>query len=403
MSLNLILLLLTALLCTGYGQQISNCGEQNRVDADEGRAFNLTCTHAFRSPLQWVLHRPDGSVITLATCSLPALACNSSSSNYNAVYTQRYVSTLTVQQNLRTSIAGRVSCYVSVSQTYCDVRVVYPAKKVSNSSVAMNMMNWTLSASVDVNKIYASDGRYICQWTFSDWTAAQMQTNEMTIDQNFTEAGKEFNNGKCAFGGVPMPTSDGVYNYCLAVNPGEGILAKESFQIRQPGSPTLDHCPAVITEGNDVKCTCRYSDSSPPALVTWFPGTDFNALLQLLDVRMTQNGTNYTCSQYWGGDYQNQITYTLHVMPRLTPKDESDMTAEITGGVVVFVVAALVVAVVVMWIKTCNPVYADPRRRSEVEDSHVYSDLASFYEQNVPAPSGKLKLLIETREKQAHT
>ena len=39
-----------------------------------------------------------------------------------------------------------------------------PLKQVTNCSTEVDRTDWTMSGSCDVNKIYASDGRYTCLW-----------------------------------------------------------------------------------------------------------------------------------------------------------------------------------------------------------------------------------------------
>ncbi|XP_070173046.1 uncharacterized protein [Littorina saxatilis] len=232
--------------------------------------------------------------------------------------------------------------------------------------------------------MYASDGHYGCQWIVPAGT-----TNGLRSLSTFTDDNTKYKRATCSFSGLPMPTTDGIHDYRMTVNPGQGILRGRSIEIKHPGDPTLQDCPLVITEGDDVKCTCQHSASSPPALVTWFPETDFNRVLHLQKVNMTMNGSSYVCTQYWGGytsDFQKKITYTMHVVAR--SDKVSALIAEIIGGVVTIVVVVLIVVSVCIWIKRCGPVYTWPiPRRSQEEDSHAYSDVASALGENTDFPA----------------
>ncbi|XP_070173691.1 uncharacterized protein [Littorina saxatilis] len=233
--------------------------------------------------------------------------------------------------------------------------------------------------------MYASDNHYTCLWTFPAGPAAR--TNGLLKLESFTESNLEYKRAACPFSGVPMPSADGFHDFRLTVNPGSGLLRGKSLEIRHPGAPTFLNCPEVIPEGDDVMCTCQPSASSPPAVVTWTNGEDFNAVLQLQNLKLTPNGTSFTCNQYWGGyssEFQKRITYTIKVEMR--SNGVSALIAEVVGSVVVIVL--LIVVSVLIWIKRCNPWYAKPRRGGQEQDSHTYSDLDSRQEESTDHPAG---------------
>ncbi|XP_070173044.1 uncharacterized protein [Littorina saxatilis] len=409
MNVYVLLGLCAAVFGALYGTEISPCGSNKKVDADETRQFVLRCTEDASTAwtLYWsvtLLNRPG---IQIAECSNWSQSpCPVNSSDYTVTRTQRDHSTLTVKRNHRSRIAGKVKCTVDWYQPSlgeldqvlmqledtCDVRVVHQASNVSNCRTEVDTSDWTVFGSCDVDKMYASDQNYGCQWIFTPGNAAK--TNGLKSLSNFKENNKDYKRATCSFSGLPMPTTDGIHGYSFTINPGKGTVRGQSLEIRHPGDPTLDHCPQVITEGDDVKCACQPSASSPPALVTWSAGTDFNALLQLQNVSMALNGTSFTCTQYWGGysrDFQKIMTYTLNVEVYLD-LDNSTMTisgasaviAEIIGGVVVIVVVVLIVVSICIWI---NRLYARPRRRGQEEDSHVYSDVGSGQGDNEERPA----------------
>ncbi|KAK7090770.1 hypothetical protein V1264_010527 [Littorina saxatilis] len=408
-----------------YGQVISTCGSSGSngtIDADETRPFILNCTNISLPPgdriVNWKLKRPDGSVLEIANCTqsfrsflhlLPWQCLPPVNDYYVVTMTQSEVSTLTVQQNHRTSIAGTVRCVgLSFLLIYdvdiCKVRVIYPAKTVSNCRTEVNTSDWTVSGSCDVDKIYASDDHYSCRWKFPVETGRKKK--EALSLTNFTEHGKAYKRGTCSFSGLPMPTFDGTYPFSLTIDPGNKTFHGQSLEISHPGAPTFHNCPAVITEGGDLNCTCQPSDSSPLALVTWDAGSILSGQLQVQNVSMKHNGMKYACTQSWGGCLRKRISYTIRVKRKnndtgnhddidggggdehLADADEEDgqsmLIAEVS--VVVIVVAFVIIAAVLILFKKCDSRYVNPKRADPTEDSHIYSDLASLQESSTDRP-----------------
>ncbi|KAK7090769.1 hypothetical protein V1264_010526 [Littorina saxatilis] len=379
-----------AAVCLIYGQTIPICGRNRRItlDVDESRPFSLNCTGFYTryryGPVYWDLKQPNGSTLSVATCTVPSLPCYTVSDDYKAEMPESSVITLTVRRNHRTAIAGTIECVAmsaidaNINTASCNFRVIYPAQYVSNCRTEVDNRDWTVSGSCDVDKTYASDDRYDCKWAFP--AGIKTKPEQVYTLRNLIENNEVFKRGTCSFGDVPMPTSDGTYNYSLTIDPGNKTFRGQSLEITHPEDPALQDCPEVITEGDDLKCSCLPSASSPPAVVYWSLGEDSNGLLQVQNVNMTLNGTNYTCTQYWGG-FQKRISYTLHVEARID--GVSSLTAEtVTVGGVVIVVFIMIVIAFVCWIKGCDPRYATPRRGSAQEDSHTYSDIDSLHEEN---------------------
>ncbi|XP_070202308.1 uncharacterized protein [Littorina saxatilis] len=417
-ALVVLLVYLTWCCCSGY--KISECGSDGKVDLDETRPTILTCTGITDDTVYWNVSRLDGSNFYVATCTPSTSPCSSHFNGFDAKITEHNTSTLTVTLRDRTSITGKIICGGSAmasSSTSCNLRIVHKVDKVSSCSVSVDNRDWIVTASCDVEKMFASDDNYACFWIVSTHTRMMKGSFSKT---NFTENNKKYYRGTCSVSNLPMPTADGIFNYSVIINPGVGQLSAPSLEIKQPENPTLlSDCPDSMTEGQNYDCTCQASNSSPPAVITWYVGiSNPIRVLQLTNVSSELDGTNYTCTQHWGGVSPKLVTYTLHVKSVPTPttpttkptntvltttnnaytedetirersnnnnnndntKDEGLPIAIIAGGAGGGLVVIIIIVVVVVVVKKRRGGSSTEQRKVDTADSDVEEHINDMYE-----------------------
>ncbi|XP_070184598.1 uncharacterized protein, partial [Littorina saxatilis] len=213
------------------GYQISHCGSDGKVDLEETSSASLTCTGITDDTMEWYLHRDDGTNISMGYCTWSTSTCT-----YTVPYElKRDDSTakLYVRSDHRNSIAGTVIC----GSARCKVRVVYKADRLSNCTASIQnpsiyRRDWTVKASCDVEKMYATDGNYSCYWIVPNGNGIEttekgsLSTGSVMADAN-TYVG-----GTCSIRNLPMPTVEGTYNYDVIVNPGNTRLTGARLGIK---------------------------------------------------------------------------------------------------------------------------------------------------------------------------
>ncbi|XP_070202320.1 uncharacterized protein [Littorina saxatilis] len=380
----LLILFLTTGWETCFGYEISQCGSDGKVDLEETGSAYLTCTGITDDTVIWDFERDDGTNLSIANCTWPSSVCTTTFAGYEVNRTDNSNCTLTVTRNHRHTIAGTVICggNQNSDSARCKVRVVYKADTLSNCSVSVNDTvtdrDWTVTASCDVEKMYASDGHYSCRWVVPDENGTNTEVKGSFSTQGFSENRMVYKRGTCLISNLRMPTATRTYVYDVIVNPGNTRLTGPRLKIKQPGKPILSSCPDLVTEGDDVHCICQASDSSPPAVTTWFSGINSNNLLQLRNVSISPEDFHYTCSQYWGGlhnNFQKKINYR----PRVTSdNDDDDSNGDISddgpsiptivggvGGVLVVIIVIVIIVVVVVKRRGGSPKVAKPRDSME--------------------------------------
>ncbi|XP_070201130.1 uncharacterized protein [Littorina saxatilis] len=224
--------------------QISQCGSDGKVDLDETCLAYLTCTGIRDNRVTWDINRDDGTNLTMGSCSWSDRRCVYNSPPYEVTRTDYSNSTLIVtcehgKQNNRNPIAGTVICRGNHNtfSARCKVRVVYKAEKLFNCMTLINLTalerkDWTVKASCDVKKMYASDGNYSCHWIVTNGNGTETQEKGSLSTESFVANTTAYVRGTCSTRNLPMPTVSGTYNYDVIVNPGNTRLTGARLEIK---------------------------------------------------------------------------------------------------------------------------------------------------------------------------
>ncbi|XP_070203523.1 low-density lipoprotein receptor-related protein 1B-like [Littorina saxatilis] len=224
--------------------QISQCGSDGKVDLDETCLAYLTCTGIRDNRVTWDINRDDGTNLIMGSCSWHDRRCVYDSPPYEVKRTNYSNSTLIVtcehgKQNNRNSIAGTVICRGNHNtfSARCKVRVVYKADRLSNCTASINLAapdrkDWTVKASCDVEKMYASDGNYSCYWIVTNGNGTETQKKGSLSTESFVANTTAYVRGTCWTRNLPMPTVAGTYNYDVIVNPGNTRLTGTRLEIK---------------------------------------------------------------------------------------------------------------------------------------------------------------------------
>ncbi|KAK7106320.1 hypothetical protein V1264_017586 [Littorina saxatilis] len=224
--------------------QISQCDNDGKVDLDETCLAYLTCTGIRDNRVTWDINRDDGTNLTMGSCSWSDRRCVYNSPPYEVKRTDYSNSTLIVtcehgKQNNRNPIAGTVICRGdhNTFSARCKVRVVYKADRLSNctasiNSTALDRKDWTVKASCDVEKMYASDGNYSCYWIVTNENGTETKEKGSLSTESFVANTTAYVRGTCSIRNLPMPTVAGTYSYDVIVNPGITRLTGTRLEIK---------------------------------------------------------------------------------------------------------------------------------------------------------------------------
>ncbi|XP_070183737.1 uncharacterized protein, partial [Littorina saxatilis] len=221
--------------------QILQCGSDGKYDLDETSTAYLSCFGIADDKVKWDINRDDGTNFNIGSCSWSGRMCGYNYPPYEIRRLDYSTSTLIVKQNLRNSIAGTVICGGNPNKVSprCKVRVVYKADRLSNCMASINLTaldrkDWTVKASCDVEKMYASDGNYSCYWIVPDGNGIETQEKGSLSTESFVANTTAYVRGTCWIRNLPIPTVAGTYNYDVIVNPGNTRLTGTRLEIKCP-------------------------------------------------------------------------------------------------------------------------------------------------------------------------
>ncbi|XP_070201095.1 uncharacterized protein [Littorina saxatilis] len=184
------------------------------------------------------------------------------------------ISTLIVTRDHRNSIAGTVICEGNQNNVSarCKVRVVYKADRLSNCMASINhtvidRKDWTVSASCDVEKMFASDGNYTCHWIVRNENGIETQEKGSLSTESFVANTAAYARGTCSIRNLPMPTVTGTYNYDVIVNPGNTRLTGPRLEIGYKISQCGSDGKVDLDETGSAYLTCT---GIPDDTVTWY-------------------------------------------------------------------------------------------------------------------------------------
>ncbi|XP_070203349.1 uncharacterized protein [Littorina saxatilis] len=200
----------------------------------------------------------------------------------------------------------------------CRIRVMYPAV-LGNSTVTLRD-NFTVTATVTVEKVFDSDFTVTCRWYIYE---GQIFKHSLTTRPSLTpfnerKTGREYYKGTCSVT-MDARSEEGHFLVYVTMEPGGGLSLVGDFNITKPGELRLQtkSCPEYVAEGQNSQCKCRHvskDKGSPPARVYWAQHNG-SAVLTVNNVTMKDNGTVYTCHSTWGpsGKVHTSFEYTILV------------------------------------------------------------------------------------------
>ncbi|PVD36410.1 hypothetical protein C0Q70_03393 [Pomacea canaliculata] len=179
------------------------------------------------------------------------------------------------------------------------------------------------------------------------------------------QTGREYlENWTCSFS-QPLPRDEGIYNYTISADTFQIQGYSSTITVETPGYLSTT-CPEVIEEGKSLRCQCETNRTgTPPGLVLW-DGYKSDTL-EIENVRLENNGSNFTCLLVWRNDTYRVLLYSLTVTQTVasTSPTGGDASASSQGFPMLLVILGAVGAVLVITVVAILVVCITRRRRGK--------------------------------------
>ncbi|XP_025081685.1 uncharacterized protein LOC112556680 isoform X1 [Pomacea canaliculata] len=235
--------------------------------------------------------------------------------------------------------------------------------KLENCSITSD--GFTVTGICRVTNAYSSDGTYRCIWKQNNiqQNVSYAETTELS-----NQTGREYlENWTCSFS-QPLPRDEGIYNYTISADTFQIQGYSSTITVETPGYLSTT-CPEVIEEGKSLRCQCETNRTgTPPGLVLW-DGYKSDTL-EIENVRLENNGSNFTCLLVWRNDTYRVLLYSLTVTQTVasTSPTGGDASASSQGFPMLLVILGAVGAVLVITVVAILVVCITRRRRGKQQD-----------------------------------